>query len=234
MQWGRWGVLRLSAAFAAMGPHTAAGQPSDTQPPGASVLSVQLTGGAGGIAHFPDTNWERSIEEAVDGVYGVGAFLGSRRAAMGLSFERVGMGKDHFTNRATGDTSNAVYGADVLSLSGRWYFAPSRPAFFVQVDIGAALPTVRASGTRAGAVPFVSPPTAFECTSFGREGAGMALTAGVELDIATAWAFMGAARAHGLLLSRSSDSFDECAPGTGPAVGGALQVGFAYRWDLSR
>lgn len=192
----------------------------------------QLSAAAGGIAHFPATTWDRSVEEAVDGVYGAGVFLGTSFALLGVVVERVGLGKDHFRSSGTVDTLDASYGADVLSLSLRKYFTGERPSFFLEGDLGAALPTVRASGSRPGAMPFVSPPTVFTCTDFGRVGASLSLIAGGEIELGKEWTLLGALRVHGLLLSRSGAAFDGCGPGTGPAIGGALQLGFAYRWDL--
>jgi hypothetical protein len=181
-------------------------------------------------ARFPDSQVMRSVEEAIDATFGLSLWLGGRGAVYGLSLERTGLGKDHYAPSANGATMQANFGVDTLSLLGRWYFTKERPAFYLGVSVGPALPTARATGTRAN--DFVMPGEPYSCSANGRVGGAASLSAGVEFEVAPGLALLADARAAGFLMSRSSAAFGGCAPGTGPAVGGALRLGMSYRFGL--
>ena len=126
----------------------------------------------------------------------------------------------------------ASYGANALSLLGRWYLADVRPAVYLGASIGAAYGTVRATGTRAPDGVFVSPGESYECSDIGRVGGTASLSAGAEFEIAKGLAIVADARATGFVLSNSASTFGGCAPGTGPALVGVLRLGASYRFDL--
>jgi hypothetical protein len=191
---------------------------------------MELAAGMTAGARFPETQAGRSVEEAIDGTLGVALWLGGRDAVYGLSFERTGLGKDHYATGAQGDTMQASYGVDALSLLGRWYFSKERPAFYLGVSLGPALPDARATGTRASNM--VAPAQPYECSASGHVGGAASLSAGVEFEVAPGLALLADARAAGFLMSRSANAFGGCATGTGPAVGGALRLGASYRFGL--
>jgi hypothetical protein len=183
-------------------------------------------------ARFPQSQALRSVEEAIDATFGLTAWLGGRGAVYGLSLERTGLGKDHYATNASGETMQASYGVDSLSLLGRWYFTKERPAFYLGLSLGAALPHERTIGTRAPEGVFVTPGESYSCSATGRVGGTGSLTAGVEFEVASRLAILADARAAGFLMSQSASSFGNCAPGTGPAFVAALRVGASYRFGL--
>jgi hypothetical protein len=194
------------------------------------ALGVELGGGMTAGARFPESQAMRSVEEAIDGTFGLSLWLGGRGAVYGLSLERTGLGKDHYATGTSGATMQASFGADTLSLLGRWYFTKERPAFYLGLSLGAALPTVRTTGTRA--TDFVMPGAPYSCSANGPVGGAASLSAGVEFEVAPGLALLADARAAGFLMSRSNTAFGGCAPGTGPAVGGALRLGVSYRFGI--
>jgi hypothetical protein len=194
------------------------------------ALGLELGAGMTAGARFPDAQVMRSVEEAVDGTFGLSLWLGGRSAVYGLSVERTGLGKDHYATSASGATAQASFGVDTLSLLGRWYFTKERPAFYLGVSLGPSLPTARATGTRA--MDGVMPGEPYSCSATGRVGGAASLSAGVEFEVAPGLAVLADARAAGFLMSRSDRAFGGCAPGTGPAVGGALRLGVSYRFGM--
>ena len=194
------------------------------------ALGVELGAGMTAGARFPESEAARSVEEAIDGTFGLSAWLGGRGAIYGLSLERTGLGKDHYAPNANGESMEASYGVDALSLLGRWYFSKERPALYLGLSLGAALPTARTTGTRAS--NFVMPGEPYSCSATGPVGGAAAATVGVEFEVAPGLALLADARAAGFLMSRSANAFGGCAPGTGPAVGGALRLGVSYRFGL--
>ncbi|HEX7670874.1 MAG TPA: hypothetical protein VF395_14865, partial [Polyangiaceae bacterium] len=195
-----------------------------------SIFALELGGAFDVSARFPKSDTGRGVEEAVDGAVGLGAWIGSRSALYGLTVERLGLGRDHYGTNGSGETLNASYLVDTLWLAGRWYFTETRPAFYLSLAAGPALPRVRASGTRLSTDALVVPPLAYECSRAGRVGAGVALAAGGEFDISESWSLLGEARFSGHFLSGGADAFSGCAPGTGPAVAGVLRLGLSYRF----
>jgi hypothetical protein len=193
-------------------------------------FALELGGALDASARFPKEEASRQVEEVVDSAVGFGAWVGSRGALYGLTIERVGFGKDHYATNANGETLNATYLADTLWLAGRWYFTEDRPAFYVSLAAGPALPRVRATGTRASTEALVVPPESYECSTGGRVGVGVAAAAGGEFDVAESWSFLAEARFSGHFLSGAGDAFSGCAPGTGPAIAGALRLAVAYRF----
>ncbi len=148
----------------------------------------------------------------------------------GLAIERSGLGKDHYATNANGETLSASYFAGTLSLAARFYLSERRPAMYLALAAGPALPMVSAAGTRAPGGTFVTPPQPYQCTDWGRVGAAAQAALGAELDMAEAWSFLAEARASGYFLSDAADAHGGCAPGSGPAVAGALRLGFGYRF----
>lgn len=196
-------------------------------------LGIELGGAFEAGAHFPDDSGLRSVEEAVDAAYGLGVWLIPRSTwALGLAVERVGLGKDHYGTDTSGQTLNASYDVDTLWLGARLYFSAERPAFYVGLAAGPALPRVRATGTRVTTDQFAVPPQPFECSTTASIGGALAAAAGVEFDIANAWSVVGEGRAVGHLLDSSPNAFEGCAPGSGPAIGGSLRFGLEYRFGL--
>jgi hypothetical protein len=193
-------------------------------------FALELGGALDVSARFPRDDSARNVEEVVDSAVGIGGWLGSRSAVYGLAVERIGFGKDHYATNANGETLNATYLADTLWLAGRWYFTEDRPAFYLSLAAGPALPEVRATGTRAPAAALVVPPESYECSRMGRVGLGVAGAAGAEFDIAKSWSFLSEARISGHFMSSASDAFSGCAPGSGPAVTGTFRLAFAYRF----
>jgi hypothetical protein len=215
--------------------------PTDTAGPGAPTkaatvpamsLAVELAAGMTAGGRFPQSEAARSVEEAVDGTYGLSLWLGSRTLAVGLGVERIGLGKDHYGTNANGETKEASYGADVLSLLGRWYLSDQRPALYLGLALGPSLPTVRATGTRAPDGVFVMPGEAYTCSDDGKVGGAVSGSVGVEFEVATGLSLLADARATGFAMSRSPDAFGGCAPGTGPALVGAARIGASYRFGL--
>jgi len=211
-------------AFEARGPAAPA--------PSGLALGVELDAGMTAGARFPESQALRSVEEAVDGTFGASVWLGGRGAVYGLSLERTGLGKDHYATDAMGQTMEATYGVDSLSLLGRWYFSKERPAMYLGLSFGAALPYERSTGTRAPGGVFVTPGEPYACSATGRVGAAASATVGVEFEVATRLAILVDARGAGFSMSRSANAFGGCAPGTGPALTGALQIGASYRFGL--
>lgn len=204
------------------------------QPTPGFGLGIELGVGMAAGGRFPasEVASQRSVEEAVDATFGLAFWLGSRRMVYGLAVERTGLGKDHFATSSTGETLQASYGADSLSLLGRWYFADVRPAFYLGAAVGPAFGTVRATGTHAPEGGFVEPGQPYECSRIGTVGATASLSAGVEFEIVKGLSLVTDARATGFFLSNSANTFDGCAPGTGPALVGLLRLGASYRFDL--
>lgn len=208
------------------------GEPASRRDHG-TEMGVEIGGAFEAGAHFPNDNGLRTVEEAVDSALGVGLWLIPwSRWAVGLAVERVGLGKDHYATDASGQTLNASYDVDTLWLGGRFYFSADRPAFYLGLAAGPALPRVRATGTRATTDQFAVPPQPFECSATATIGGALAAAAGVEFDIANAWSLGAEGRAVGHFLGSSPTAFDGCAPGTGPAVGGSLRFGFEYRFGI--
>jgi len=195
-----------------------------------ATFALELGGAFDASARFPKSDAGREVDEAVDGAAGLGAWIGSRSALYGITLERLGLGKDHYGANASGETLNASYLVDTLWLAGRWYFTETRPAVYLSLAAGPALPRVRATGTHASTDALVVPPAAYECSRAGRVGAGVALAAGGEFDISESWSLLGEARFSGHFLSGGTDAFSGCAPGTGPAVAGLLRLGVSYRF----
>jgi hypothetical protein len=193
-------------------------------------FALELGGAFDVSARFPKNDAGREVDEAVDGAAGLGAWIGSRSAVYGLTLERLGLGKDHYGANASGETLNASYLVDTLWLAGRWYFSETRPAFYLSLAAGPALPRVRTTGTRLSTDVLVVPPSSYECSRAGRVGAGIALAAGGEFDVSESWSILGEARFSGHFLSGAADSFSGCAPGTGPTLAGVLRVGLSYRF----
>jgi opacity protein-like surface antigen len=207
------------------------------EPVARSIHGTELSLEAGGAfeagAHFPEDAAGRSVEETIDSALGFGVWIFPRSTwALGLSLERVGLGKDHYATDALGQTLNASYDVDTLWLGGRFFFSENRPAFYLGIAAGPALPRVRATGTREVGSPFAQAPQPFECSASGSVGAGVTASGGVEFDIADQWSLVGEGRAVGHFIGKSAGPFDGCAPGSGPAVGGSLRVGFSYRFEL--
>ena len=201
-------------------------------PPPGLALGVELAAGMTAGGRFPQTETGRSVEEAVDATYGLSVWLGGRGAVYGLSLERTGLGKDHYATNANGETMEASYAADTLSLLGRWYFSKERPALYLGLSLGAALPTERTTGTRAPEGVFVTPGESYSCSATGRIGGTASASVGVEFEVANRLAVLADARVAGFLMSRSASAFGGCAPGTGNALGGALRIGVSYRFGL--
>lgn len=195
-----------------------------------TVFALELGGAFDVSGRFPKNDAGREVDEAVDGAAGFGAWIGSRSALYGLTLERLGLGKDHYGANASGETLNASYLVDTLWLAGRWYFTETRPAFYLSLAAGPALPRVHATGTRMSSDALVVPPVAYECSRAGRVGAGVALAAGTEFDISESWSLLGEARLSGHFMSAGTDAFSGCAPGTGPAIAGVLRLGVGYRF----
>ncbi|HVW29491.1 MAG TPA: hypothetical protein VHC69_29205 [Polyangiaceae bacterium] len=212
--------------------HAAPSTGNAAPPPKGLALGIELNGGMTAGARFPASQALRSVEEAVDGTFGASVWLGGRGAIYGLSLERTGLGKDHYGTNANGETMEASYGVDTLSLLGRWYFSKERPAFYLGLSVGAALPDERSTGTRAPDGVFVTPGESYSCSASGRVGGAASATAGVEFEVANRLAILADARAAGFLMSKSADAFGGCSPGTGPAVIGALRIGASYRFGL--
>jgi hypothetical protein len=195
-----------------------------------TAFALELGGAFDVSARFPKDDAGRQVDEAVDSAVGLGVWVGSRAALYGLTVERLGLGKDHYAANTNGETLNASYLADTLWLAGRWYFTGDRPAFYLSLAAGPALPRVRATGTRASTDALVVPPQSYECSRAGRVGAGVAFAAGTEFDLAESWSLLAEARFSGHFMSGATDAFSGCAPGTGPAVAGVLRLGLAYRF----
>lgn len=203
-------------------------EPKPASPEG-TFVRLELGGGMTGMGRFPDVPG-RNVEEALDGVYGLALRVGTRRLAFGLAAERVGLGKDHFGPNASGETLGATYGADVLWISGRWYTADVRPAAYIELAGGPALPTARVTGTHVTGSAFTFAPTAYDCSAFGRAGGALSLAGGAEFDVGGSWSVFAEGRMQGFFLSRAREAFGTCAPPTGPGVGGALRIGLGYRF----
>lgn len=197
--------------------------------PGRVRFALELGAGLTGACRFRSDSLPRSNQEALDGAYGIGAFVGTRSALYGLAVELAGLGRDHYGSPSGNTTISASYGLNTLWLQGRWYFSEARPAFYLSAALGPALPTVRATGTRPSDTPLVAPPVPFECSETGKVGLGLAAGAGVEFDIARHWSLLGDARVNGHVLSRDSAEFGTCAPATGSALGGTARLGVQFR-----
>jgi hypothetical protein len=201
-------------------------------PPHGLALGVELDAGFTAGGRFPETEAGRSVEEAVDSTFGLSVWLGGRGAVYGLSAERTGLGKDHYATNAQGETMEASYAVDTLSLLGRWYFSKERPALYLGGALGLAMPTERTVGTRASEGLFVTPGESYSCSATGRIGGAANATVGVEFEVAPGLAVLADARVAGFVMSRSANAFGGCAPGTGPALLGALRLGVSYRFGL--
>ncbi len=196
-----------------------------------SELSFELGGAMQFGAHFPDASALRNVEEAIDGAFGLGAWVIPRSSwALDVAVEHIGLGKDHYATDSRGQTLNASYSVDTLWIGGRLYFSEERPAFYLGLAAGPALPRVRASGTQVTPAPFTQSPQPFQCSATGDVGGGAAASAGVEFDLGDAWSFVSEARGVAHFLGKSS--IDGCAPGSGPAVSGSLRIGIAYRFQI--
>lgn len=197
--------------------------------PGRVRFALELGAGFSGGGRFPSDTLPRSNQEAIDGAYGLGAFVGNRSALYGLAVEISGLGRDHFGSANGATTINASYRVDTLWLQGRWYFSERRPAFYVSGAVGPALPVANATGTRPSNEPLVAPPVPFQCTETGKVGLGLSAGAGAEFDVARDWSLLGDARLVGHVLSRDSAEFGACAPATGSALAGTVRVGVQLR-----
>lgn len=196
-----------------------------------SELSLELGGAMQMGAHFPEDSQARNVEEAIDGAIGLGVWVVPiSRWALGVAVEHIGLGKDHYATDSRGQTMNASYAADTLWIGGRLYFSEERPAFYLGLAAGPALPRVRASGTRATTSEFALPPEPFECSATGGVGGAAAASAGVEFDLGDAWSFVSEARGVAHFLEKST--IDGCAPGSGSAFSGSLRIGIAYRFQI--
>jgi hypothetical protein len=196
-----------------------------------SELSLELGGAMQIGARFPEDSQRRNVEEAIDGALGLGAWFIPRSTwALGVAVEHIGLGKDHYATDSRGQTMNASYSTDTLWIGGRLYFSEERPAFYLGLAAGPALPRVRASGTRTSAAEFTVPPEPFQCSAAGGVGGAAAASAGVEFDLGDSWSFVSEARGSAHFFDKSS--IDGCAPGSGPAVSGSLRIGIAYRFRI--
>lgn len=225
-------AARASGAPAALSQdeNAGVGEPVSRKTRG-SELSFELGGAMQLGAHFPEDSDRRSVEEAIDGAIGLGAWLIPRSTwALGVALEHIGLGKDHYATDSRGQTMSASYAADTLWIGGRIYFSEERPAFYLGLAAGPALPRVRASGTRTTTAEFTLPPQPFQCSATGGIGGAAAASAGVEFDLGDAWSFVSEARGTAHFLDKSS--IDGCAPGSGPAVSGSLRIGIAYRFQI--
>jgi hypothetical protein len=200
--------------------------------PARLALGIELNAGIVAGGRFPQNETGRTVEEAIDSTFGASLWLGSRRLVVGLAAERTGLGKDHYATNANAETMEASYAVDTFSVLGRWYFADVRPAMYLGLSVGAALPTEHTIGTRAPDGVFVTPGEPYSCSASGTVGATAALTAGVEFEVAPGLSLLADARAAGFFMSRSANAFGGCAPGTGPAVIGAIRLGASYRFGL--
>ena len=211
-----------------------AGDTGTTTTASTSKTFVSIEAGAAfdGAARFPANESARSVEEAIDSTLGIAAWVGSRRLAFGLAFERIGLGKDHYATDGAGQVLDAEYLVDTLWLGGRYYFSQSRPAVYVTGQVGPALPEARATGTRQSSTPLAAPPSPYQCSDSGTVGVGFAAAIGAEFDVARDFSFLTEAKATAHALSQSGSAFNGCAPGTGPAVGGSIGLRLAYRFGL--
>jgi hypothetical protein len=194
-------------------------------------LSLELDGAFQVGAHFPEDKELRNVEEAIDSAIGLGAWVIPKSSwALGLAVEHIGLGKDHYATDPRGQTMNVSYAVDTLWIGGRFYFSEERPAFYLGLAAGPALPRIRASGTRATTNEFTEPPQPFQCSATGSVGGAAGVSAGVEFDIGNAWSFVSEARGTAHFLGKST--VDGCAPGSGTAIGGSLRIGIAYRFQI--
>jgi hypothetical protein len=192
-------------------------------------FALELGAGFIGAGRFQSDAPGRSNQEAVDGMYGLGAMIGNRSALYGLAVEVAGLGRDHFSTANGSTTVNAAYHVDTLWVQGRWYFSQARPAVFLTAAAGPAVPVAKATGTRPSDNPVVAPPVAVQCTETGKVGLGLAAALGVEFDMARAWSFVSDARFAGHVLSRDSSEFAGCAPAVGSALSGTVRIGIQLR-----
>jgi hypothetical protein len=209
-----------------------AGETSATVSTSKTFVTIEAGAAFDGAARFPANEAARSVEEAIDSTLGIGAWVGSRRLAFGLAFERIGLGKDHYATDGAGQVLDALYLVDTLWLGGRYYFSQTRPAVYVTGQVGPALPEARATGTRQSSTPLSAPPSPYQCSDAGTVGVGFAAAIGAEFDVARDFSFLTEAKATAHALSQSGSAFNGCAPGTGPAVGGSIGLRLAYRFGL--
>lgn len=197
-----------------------------------TFITIEAGAAFDGAARFPANESARSVEEAIDSTLGIAAWVGSRRLAFGLAFERIGLGKDHYATDGAGQVLDASYLVDTLWLGGRYYFSQTRPAVYVTGQVGPALPEARATGTRQSSTPLAAPPSPYQCSDSGTVGVGFAAAIGAEFDVARDFSLLTEAKATAHALSQSGSAFNGCAPGTGAAVGGSVGLRLAYRFGL--
>jgi hypothetical protein len=200
-----------------------------TEDPTRTRFALEFVAGLIGASRFQSDAPGRETQDAVDGMYGLGAMIGTRSALYGLALDVAGIGRDHYGSANGSTTINASYNVGTLWLQGRWYLSETRPAVFLAAAAGPALPFVRATGTQPSGNPVVAPPVAFECSATGTVGLGLAAALGVEFDIANAWSLISDARFAGHVLSRDVSEFGTCAPAAGSALSGTVRLGVQLR-----
>jgi hypothetical protein len=192
-------------------------------------FALELVAGLIGSGRFQSDAPGRSTQDAVGGMYGLGAMIGDRSALYGLAVEFAGLGRDHYGSANGSSTVNAAYSVGTLWLQGRWYLSDARPAVYITGAAGPALPFARATGTRPSDNPLVAPPVPYECSETGKVGLGLAAAVGVEFDVARSWSLISDARFAGHVLSSDSSQFGTCAPGVGSALSGSVRLGVQLR-----
>ena len=222
-------------AVAATGPASAsptadqgAGAGADKpKPPPEKTFGIEID--AGTNARLDGATPGYSNHEAVDLTYGGGLWLApSRLYALGLSFQRAGIGSE--TSPPTGNSVAVTRDLNTLWLGGRVYpLRGDTAGLYIRLNLGASWQHVNASGTTITG-QYVATAKPFACSA--SQGPGFAIGGGVggDIDLDSHLAFIADAGfgAHRL----SGDAVGGCAPGSGSVTNLAARIGFMYRFDL--
>jgi hypothetical protein len=210
-------------------PPPAALAPPSVLPPPPDPITVDVMA-RGGFAYRIGSSAGLPITGRVGGVGGLGVAVAPwSRAAIGLGWERVGIGSEHGNgDLADVEVSRSI---DVIWASLRLYLVrASNVGLYVQLGPGLAI-------QHADASVLIKPdpgmqPDAYLCSESG--GPGLALRAGLGVEARLAgplWFTADAVVDHAHL---SSDPLGSCAPGVGSLSTAGMRLGLSYRADVTR
>jgi hypothetical protein len=192
------------------------------------LLELGFDAGLGGRL---SSNGDFLRDQQLDFVYAFSGFFEFDRAyALGLGFERAGLGE--VSSGLDAPSVRVSYGASTLWGALRAFpWRTDDVGVFAQLAVGASLQTVEADGITLDNSASV-PAGVFVCDATGGPHFALGAGAGVDARIAPRVAFLAAL---GGAAYRLSDAVvGGCARGVGSTAALSARVGFAYHFDLGK
>ncbi|APR84243.1 outer membrane protein OmpA [Minicystis rosea] len=222
-------ALGLMVSTAAADAPVAEATPPSVRPPPPDPIIVELML-RGGFNYRIGSGPSLPVDGRAGGAFGLGAAIAPwKRAAISLSWERIGLGDEH----GVGDLADARVSRslDVIWAGIRLYLARSEN-FGLHLQLGPGLAFQHAS---ADVLLFPSvgmQPSVYRCRESG--GPGLALRAGLGGEAHIVGPIWFTADALVDNVQASSNPLGDCAPGMGSTPSFGMRLGLSYRIDVSR